>query len=106
MKITAALVGLGLIGVAVGPALAQTGTTVIVPAPTPAPPSASPSTTVTPGPAGTTTIVVPHGSSVTVTPPAAQTRPAAVAVTPWCAGAYAVPGGTNFGGCPGYLATR
>ena len=102
MKITSALLALGLVGLAVGPALAQTGTTVIVPAPPPGPPAASPPTTVT-HPSGTTTIVVPQGSSVTVTPPAAQTRPAAVAVTPWCAGAYVVPGGTNFGGCPGWM---
>ena len=101
MKITSALVALGLVGLAVSPALAQTGTTVIVPAPPPGPPAASPPTTVT-HPSGTTTIVVPQGSSVTVTTPAAQTRPA-VAVAPWCAGAYAVPGGTNFGGCPGWM---
>jgi hypothetical protein len=102
MKITSALVALGLVGLAVSPALAQTGTTVIVPAPAPAP-AASPPTTVTPPSSGTTTIVVPQGSSVTVTPPAAQTGPAAVAVRPWCAGSYAVPGGTNFGGCPGWV---
>jgi hypothetical protein len=93
--ITGALAALGLVAASIAPAAAQAPTTVIVPAP-----SASPSTVVTPGPAGTT-VVVPPGSTVTVTPPPATL--AAVAVQPWCAGNYALGGGTNFGGCPGYL---
>ena len=96
--ITGALVALGLSVVVLAPAEAQTSGTVIVPAPAP---SASPGTTViTPGPGGTT-IVVPPGSTVTVTPPSVVTT--AVAVQPWCAGAFSAAGGTNFGGCPGYL---
>lgn len=93
--ITGALVALGLLVISLVPAHAQAPTTVVVPAP-----SASPGTTViTPGPAGTT-VVAPPGSTVTVQPPPAV---AAVAVQPWCAGAYSAVGGTNFGGCAGYL---
>lgn len=95
--ITGALVALGLVMVSLAPAEAQQSGTVIVPAPVP---SASPGTTVvTPGPAGTT-VIAPPGSTVTVTPPAAT---AAIAVQPWCAGAYSATGGSNFGGCPGYF---
>ena len=93
--ITGALVALGLVAASIAPAAAQAPTTVIVPAP-----SGSPSTVVTPGPAGTT-VVVPPGSTVTVTPPPSALP--VVAVQPWCAGSYASGGGTNFGGCPGYL---
>ena len=90
-RITAAFVGLGLLAASVVPVIAQT---VIVPAP-----SASPPTVVTPSQSGTT-VVAPPGSTVTVTPPA---QTALIPVTPWCAGAYGNPGGTNFGSCPGYL---
>jgi len=93
--ITGALVALGLVAASIAPAAAQTPTTVIVPAP-----SGSPSTVVTPGPAGTT-VVVPPGSTVTVTPPPSALP--VVAVQPWCAGSYVSGGGSNFGGCPGYL---
>jgi hypothetical protein len=94
--ITAALVTLGLLVVAIVPAAAQTqsGTTVIVPAP-----SASPPTVVTPGATGTT-VVAPPGSTVTVQPPPTT---AVVAVSPWCAGTYSTMGGTNFGGCAGNI---
>ena len=93
---TAAVLGLGLVAAFVAPALAQSPPpAVIVPAP-----SASPPTVVAPSASGTT-IVTPPGSTVTVQPPATTT--AVVPVTPWCAGAYGAPGGTNFGSCPGYL---
>jgi hypothetical protein len=92
--IIGALVALGFLAVAIAPAAAQTGTTVIVPAP-----SASPPTVITPGPSGTT-VVAPPGSTVTVQPPPST---ALVAVSPWCAGSYSTMGGTNFGGCPGNL---
>ena len=92
--ILAALVGLGLLVGLVPLAVAQTPTTIVVPAP-----SASPTTVIAPSPSGTT-IVAPPGSTVVVQPP--PTTTALVPVKPWCGGAYAAPGGTNFGGCPGY----
>jgi hypothetical protein len=39
---------------------------------------------------------------VVVHPPPATTTTAVAPATPWCGGAYASPGGTNFGGCAGY----
>jgi hypothetical protein len=95
--ITAALIAVGLLAVALVPAQAQTSTsgTVVVPAPAP---SASPGTTVVQPSASGTTIVAPPGSTVTVTPPPA-TRP--IALQSWCAGAYSPMGGSNFGSCPG-----
>jgi hypothetical protein len=96
-RILAVLGGIGLSALAATSASAQTSPPrVIVPAP-----SASPSTVVTPSPSGTT-VVAPPGSTVVVQPPA-RTTAVAVPVAPWCGGAYASPGGTNFGGCPGYL---
>jgi hypothetical protein len=97
--IAGALVALGLVAASLAPAEAQQSQgTIVVPAPAP---SASPGTTVVAPAPGGTTVVVPPGSTVTVTPPAAT---AAVAVRPWCAGAYAPTQGTNFGGCPGFIA--
>ena len=92
-RITLAALALGLIAASVVPALAQT---VIVPAP-----SASPSTVIAPSQSGTT-VVAPPGSTVIVQPPPAPVA-AVVPVTPWCGGAYSSAGGSNFGGCPGYL---
>lgn len=101
-RITAALLGLGLVAAPITIAHAQVtvqpGNTVIVPAPAP---SASPSTVVTPAPAGTT-IVAPPGSTITVQPPAPSA--VAVPVQPWCNGVYSTTGGTNFGACPSYIA--
>ena len=97
--ITAALIAVALVGAVLVPAHAQQPSgTVVVPAPAP---SVQPGTTVvTPSPSGTT-VVAPPGSTVTVTPPPAGM--AAVALTPWCAGAYSTAGGSNFGSCPGSL---
>ena|SRR5216684_8777570 len=92
--ITAALTVLGLLAVSIAPVAAQAPTTVIVPAP-----SASPATVVAPSASGTT-VVAPPGSTVIVQPPPTV---AAVAVSPWCGGAYSPAGGSNFGGCPSYL---
>jgi hypothetical protein len=102
--ITAAILGLGLLVLPITSAHAQTtvqpGSTVIVPAP-----SASPSTVVTtPGPGGTT-VVAPPGSTITVQPPATTTA-VAVPVRPWCGGAYATPGGSNFSSCPSAVIAR
>jgi hypothetical protein len=98
--ITAALIAVALMGAVIVPAHAQQPSgTVVVPAPAPAP-SASPGTTVVAPSASGTTIVTPPGSTVTVTPPAVTTT-TAVAVSPWCEGAYAPGAGTNFGNCPG-----
>jgi len=93
-RIIATVLGLGLAGAIVGPALAQ-APTVIVPAP-----SASPPTVVAPSPSGTT-VIAPPGSSVIVQPP--PTTTALVPVKPWCGGVYAAPGGSNFGSCPAFL---
>jgi hypothetical protein len=93
-RITAAILGLGLIAAPLAPALAQS--TVIVPSP-----SAAPTTVITPSQGGTT-VVAPPGSTITVQPPAVTTT-AVVPVKPWCAGEYGTPGGTNFGSCPGFL---
>ena len=93
-RILAGLIGLGLLAAPTAAAFAQTyPQTIVVP-----PPSASPSTVVAPAPGGTT-VVAPPGSTVVVHPPAAPT--VVVPVRPWCGGAYASPGGTNFGGCAG-----
>jgi len=94
--ITAALVAVGLLAIALVPAQAQQQGTVIVPAPQP---SASPGTTVVAPSASGTTVIAPPGSTVTVTPPVTT----AVALTPWCGGAYSPAGGSNFGICPGFL---
>ncbi len=51
--------------------------------------AASPATT---APSSTTVVVTP-GTTTVVQAPAPVT-------TPWCGGAYAPVGGTNFGGCP------
>jgi hypothetical protein len=93
-RILAASAGLALLVAFAPPVMAQTPSTIVVPAP-----SASPSTVVAPAPSGTT-VVAPPGSTIVVQPP--PTTTAAVPVTPWCGGAYAAPGGTNFGGCPSY----
>ena len=99
-RITAMVLGFGVLAASVAPALAQNPPpTVIVPAP----PAASPPTVVAPSASGTT-VIAPPGSTVIVQPPAPTT--AVVAVRPWCSGAYAAPGGTNFGSCPSYLVTR
>ena len=94
-RITAAVLGLGLITAFITPALAQSPPPTVV-----VPPSASPTTVITPSPGGTT-VVAPPGSTVTVTPPPAPA--AIVAAKPWCGGAYGAPGGSNFGSCPGYF---
>jgi hypothetical protein len=94
-RILAASVGLGLLAAFAPVAMAQAPSTIVVPAP-----SASPGTVVTPSPSGTT-VITPPGSTIIVQPPPRTT--AVVPVTPWCGGAYASPGGTNFGGCPSYL---
>ena len=92
-RIIAALVGLGIIVAPATAALAQTyPPPVVVPAP-----SASPGTVVVPPSASGTTVVAPPGSTVIVQPPPTTTT--VVPVRPWCGGAYASPGGTNFGGC-------
>jgi hypothetical protein len=91
-RILAVLVGLGLFVGSVPLAVAQTPSTIVVPAP-----SAAPTTVVAPSASGTT-VIAPPGSTIVVHPPATTT--AVIPVTPWCGGAYASPGGTNFGGCP------
>jgi len=51
---------------------------------------ASSRTVAVPAASPTTTVVVPAGSTVAVVAPAPL---------PWCGGAYAPAGGTNFGSC-------
>ena len=93
-RITAAVLGLGLIAAVAGSALAQQPV-IVVPERSAAP------TVVAPSPGGTT-VVAPPGSTVVVHPPAVTTA-TVVPVTPVCGGQYGAAGGTNFGSCPGYL---